>query len=89
MILNFFLVAIFEMIYMALKTMNITKIVEGKAVDAALLGGFMTVIWLISTTIGIASILEGEFLIAVGYVIGSMVGCYIGVKYKTNGKANE
>ena len=88
MIFEFLLVTVFELIYMALKTINITKIVENKAGEAAMLGGFMTVLWLASTAIGISSILEGEFVIAIGYVIGSMAGCYLGVKYKMYGKKN-
>jgi len=89
MIFEFLLVTVFELVYMALKTINITKIVENKAGEAAMLGGFMTILWLASTAIGISSILDGEFLIAVGYVIGSMAGCYIGVKFKTYGKRKE
>lgn len=82
MLLTFLLITLFELIYMILKTININRIVQNKALEAALISGFMTILWLISTTIGIFSILEGNLIIAVGYVIGSTVGCYIGIKYE-------
>lgn len=89
LLFKFLLVTVFELVYMALKTINITKIVEGNALDAALLGGFMTFIWLVSTAIGIGAILEGNIIIAIGYVIGSMAGCYIGVEYENHRKESH
>jgi uncharacterized protein YebE (UPF0316 family) len=86
MLLTFLLVTLFELIYMSLKTININRIVQNKALEAALISGFMTILWLISTTIGIFSILEGNLIIAVGYVIGSTIGCYIGIKYENREK---
>jgi positive regulator of sigma E activity len=72
-----------------LKTVNINKIVQQKLLESILLTGLITTIWLASMTIGIFSIFKGQFIIALGYIIGSMLGCYTAIKYEQKRKGKN
>lgn len=86
LIIKFILVTILEFIFIMLKTVNINKIVQQKLIESILLTGLTTIIWLTSITIGIFSMFKGQFIIALGYVIGSMLGCYAAIKYEQRRK---
>ena len=86
LIIKFILVTILEFVFIMLKTVNINKIVQQKLLESILLTGVITIIWLTSITIGIFSIFKGQFIIALGYIIGSMLGCYSAIKYEQKRK---
>jgi len=86
LIIKFILVTILEFVFIMLKTVNINKVVQQKLLESILLTGLITIIWLTSITIGIFSIFKGQFIIALGYIIGSMLGCYSAIKYEQKRK---
>lgn len=86
LIIQFILVTILEFIFIMLKTVNIHKIVQEKLLESILLTGLTTIVWLTNITIGVFSMFNGQFIVAFGYVIGSMLGCYAAIKYEQRRK---
>jgi len=89
LIIKFILVTILEFIFIMLKTVNINKIVQQRLFESILLTGLTTIVWLTNMTIGIFSMFKGQFIIALGYVIGSMLGCYTAIKYEQRRKGKN
>jgi uncharacterized protein YebE (UPF0316 family) len=81
-LIKFIIVVLFEFLYTFFRTININKIVEQKAVEAALLSGLLMILWITSLAIGIKSVMEGDIIMAIGYVVSSALGVYCGIKYE-------
>lgn len=81
-LIKFLIVVIFEFLYTFFRTININKIVEQKAIDAALLSSLLMALWMTSLAIGIKSVMNGDIIMAIGYVIAAGLGVYCGIKYE-------
>ena len=81
------IVAVFEFIYMFLRTVNIESIVKSKATEAAAITAVTTFLWVVSLGIGMKSIMEGDFLVIASYILAAASGAYFGVVY--NGRREE
>ena len=81
-LIKFTIVFVFEFLYTFFRTININKIVEQKAIDAALLSSLLMTLWMTSLAIGIKSVMNGDIVMAIGYVIAAGLGVYCGIKYE-------
>ena len=86
--LSSLIVLIAQLIFIYLKTVNVIYISERKLIPAILSGNCIGLSWLISMSVGISSILNGELLPISAFLIGGSIGTYLGIK-KEKVKNNE
>ena len=78
-----------QFVFIYLRTINVIYTAEKRIIPAIITGNGIGLAWLISISIGAQSIMNGEMIPILAYLIGGSVGQYLGIKgekNKTNGK---
>lgn len=85
MIFQYTLLIITNLIFQASRTYNTRAIAKDDIFKVIWTSTIVKVSWIISTSIGIKSIFDGDMLLAATYIVSGVVGDYIGMKleYKT------
>lgn len=78
--LSSLVVLIAQVIFIYLKTINVIYISERRLLPAILSGNGIGLSWLISMSVGVNSILNGELLPILTFLIGGSIGTYLGIK---------
>lgn len=73
-------VFIFQIIFVYLRTINVIYTSEKKVTGAIVSGAFSGLFWLLTTTIGTASIMHGVWQPIVFHLLGGAIGTYYGIK---------
>lgn len=90
--MNYFIVAVLQIIQSVLKVFDIKYSYENKVVHLTVITVIMSALWLIATTIGVSAVLSGDLIMMVIYVISSGLGKIIAIhvfgnpRYKKNNK---
>ncbi len=86
-----FIVLIFQIIFVYLRTINVIYTSEKKIIASIITGGLSGLFWLLATTIGTASLLEGKWQPVIAHLIGGAIGTYLGIKLEIikQNKAHE
>lgn len=71
---EFILVFIFQVSYIVIKFMGIRHIVGDNLISRLCVTSVASVVWLITTSLGVREMIEGNYLIVLPYVLGSIVG---------------
>jgi hypothetical protein len=82
--LSAFVVLISQIIFIYLRTINVIYTAERKMVPAIISGNGIGLAWLVSISIGGNSIMHGEFLPILAFLIGGTLGTYWGIKKEMN-----
>lgn len=74
------LVFFLQIIFIWLRTINLKHITDGKVVYAILSSNGVAITWMVSTAIGVNSMLNGEIIPIVAHLLGGTVGLYLGMR---------
>ena len=69
-----------------MRTINVIYTAERRLVPAILSGNGIAVSWLISMSIGVNSVMEGEILPIITFLVGGTIGTYYGIKKESKKK---
>lgn len=84
-ILTTFLVVISQLVFNYLRTVEIKLMIKNKIKETMVVAFFISITLLFSTYISFKSLLEGDYIIAVFYILSGLYGKYLGLKeYKMN-----
>ncbi len=78
--LTVFLVIISQMIFNYLRTIEIKFMIKDMIRETMLVAFFISVTLLFSTYISIKALFEGDYFIAGVYILGGLLGKYLGLK---------
>lgn len=81
-------VLITQILVLYLRTINIVYTTKNDIIGSIWSNNANTIMFLISTTIGMNSILTGQWQPIVTYIIGSSIGTYWGIKQEIKKKQN-
>jgi hypothetical protein len=82
--LSSFVVLISQIVFIYLRTINVIYTSERRMIPAIISGNGIGLAWLVSISIGGNSIMHGEFLPILAYLIGGTLGTYWGIKKETS-----
>ena len=71
-----------QVIFIYLRTINVIYTAERKLLPAILTGNGIGLAWLVSMSIGADSIMKGEIIPIIAFLIGGTIGTYFGIKKK-------
>ena len=75
------IVAITQILFLWFRTVNIQATSEHKMFKAIWSGNGLAVVWIISVSIGVGSIIKGDLLPIIGHLVGGTIGTILGIKY--------
>lgn len=75
-----FIVFITQLIFIWLRTANLKHVTQGKMFLAMLSNNGIAVAWMISVTIGVSSLLNGEVIPILAHLVGGSIGVYLGMR---------
>ena len=78
--MDYFIVAILQIIQSVLKVFDIKYSYENKVVYLTVITVIMSAIWLIATTIGVSAVLMGDAYMMIIYIVSSGLGKIIAIK---------
>jgi hypothetical protein len=78
-----------NLIFQSSRTYNTRAIANGDTVTVIWSSFIVKFTWMVSTSIGVKSIFEGDLYLASTYLLTGVLGDYIGMKLKYNGEINE
>jgi hypothetical protein len=78
--MDYFIVAILQIIQSVLKVFDIKYSYENKVVYLTVITVVMSAIWLIATTIGVNAVLSGDSYMMIIYIVSSGLGKIIAIK---------
>ena len=81
---NSIVILITQFVFIYLRTLNVIYTSQKKIIPAIITGNGIGLAWLISISIGANSIMEGEILPIICFLIGGSVGTYIGIRGEKN-----
>lgn len=76
------LVFVFQIIFEFLRTLNVRYTSRDMVFATVLTGFFVKITWLVTTYLGVSSLIEGDYFTASMYVIGGVIGNYASFKVK-------
>lgn len=77
------IVFISQLIFIYLRTINVIYTAEKRMVPALVTGVGVALFWLISSSIGINSLMKGQIIPIIGFILGGSLGTYFGIKKET------
>lgn len=81
---NYILVAIFQLAFSIFKVFDIKWSYENKVVELTILNFFMSAVWIIGTALGVAAVMDGDIIMMLIYVVSGGVGKVIAIRYFDN-----
>lgn len=78
--MDYFIVAILQIIQSVLKVFDIKYSYENKVVYLTVITVIMSAIWLIATTIGVSAVLMGDAYMMIIYIVSSGLGKIIAIQ---------
>jgi uncharacterized protein YebE (UPF0316 family) len=85
-ILSSVCIFISQLIFVYLRTLNVIYTSKKNVVGAVVTGNGLALVWLISIAIGTHSIMNGEILPIISFLIGGTIGTYLGIKKEISKK---
>jgi len=82
-------ILISQIIFLYLRTLNVIYTTERKVIPAIITGNGIGLAWLISTSIGISSVLSGDIIPIIAFLVGGTIGTYLGIKKETKQNKDE
>ena len=79
-------VLISQIVFLYLRTLNVIYTADNKMIPAIITQNGVGLMWLISISIGIKSIMGGDALPIIMYLIGGSLGTYWGMKKESKKK---
>ena len=70
----YFIVFCSQVAYMFIKILGVRYMVKNNLPRRLLITSIANIVWLITTSIGVNQMIQGNYLIIVPYVIGSLLG---------------
>lgn len=80
-------VLISQFVFIYLRTINVIYTSEKRLVPAIVTGNGVALAWLISLAIGGNSIIHGEIIPIIAFLLGGTLGTYFGIKKETTKKS--
>ena len=71
---EYFLVFIFQLTYIIVKFMGIRFVVGDNLPHRLVMTSLASTIWLVTTSLGVKEMIDGNYLIIVPYILGSITG---------------
>jgi hypothetical protein len=89
--ISFFALLFCQILFIYARTLNVKMIAKGNKVGAILTGFVVGIFWLVTTAIGVDSMLKADYLTVAGHLIGGAIGTYWGMysKNKDNQQSNK
>lgn len=75
-----------QIIFIYLRTLNVIYTSERKMIPTIITGNGIGLSWLISMSIGANSVMEGQPLPILAFLIGGTIGTYLGITKESNKK---
>jgi uncharacterized protein YebE (UPF0316 family) len=69
-----------QIIFIYLRTINVIYTAERRLLPAILSGNGIGLAWLVSMSIGADSIMKGELVPIIAFLLGGTLGTYLGIK---------
>lgn len=85
--MEIFTVFILQVIFNIARSLGVMTTIKQDIFKTVILSIFIQITWLISTFLGINSLLKGDYIIIIFYIIGGAVGTYL--SFKINNKIKE
>lgn len=82
-------VLISQIVFLYLRTLNVIYTADNKMIPAIITQNGVGLMWLISMSIGIKSIMGGDALPIIMYLIGGSLGTYWGMKKESKKKRHD
>lgn len=79
---NHIIVLITQVLFVMFRTLNIQHTINGSILINVLSGIAMSITWLISISLGVKSIIEGDIWLTLTYLISGAIGQTIVLRYK-------
>lgn len=79
---NHIIVLITQVLFVMFRTLNIQHTINGSILINVLSGIAMSITWLISISLGVKSIIEGDIWLTLTYLISGSIGQTIVLRYK-------
>jgi hypothetical protein len=79
-----FVVFISQIAFVYLRTINVIYTADRNLWGSIITGNGIGLTWLIVTSIGVSSVLKGEFIPIIFFLLGGTIGNYIAIKQKQN-----
>jgi len=84
-----FLICILQIIFFYARSLNIIHVNNLQITKAIISTNVISVLWLLSMTIGVNAILKDSWFPILGYMIGSSIGTFIPLNKKKKEKNNK
>jgi len=75
-----------QIIFIYLRTLNVIYTSERKMIPSIITGNGIGLAWLVSMSIGADSIMQGEIIPIIAFLIGGTLGTYWGIKKESKRK---
>lgn len=76
------LMLVSQIVFLYFRTLNVIYTAEKKILPAIVTGNCIGIAWLISMSIGANSVLKGEALPIIAFLVGGSLGTYLGISKK-------
>lgn len=87
--MTYVLLALIQIIFNLLKILEIKYRYDENMKMTLLVGFFTAIVWLFSTAIGVSAVIKLDYLMMIDYVISSMLGKYLALKFRKNWKITK
>jgi len=71
---EYLLVFIFQLVYIMIKFVNIRLVVSGSLNSRLAVTSLSSIVWMLTTSLGVKEMIAGNYLILVPYVLGAIIG---------------
>jgi uncharacterized protein YebE (UPF0316 family) len=91
-IISSLLIFVCQVVYIYFRTINVIYTSDKNLWGSIITGNAIGIVWLIVISIGVNSVLQGQIIPIVFYLIGGTIGNYIGIKqnkYKIKKKCKK
>lgn len=78
--MNYVILAVIQMMFNLLKILEIKYSYDRDMKKTMLVGFALTIVWLFSTALGVAAVIEMDYIMMGVYIVFSMLGKYLALK---------
>lgn len=76
------IVFITQLLFQIVRTKSTLMIIDDKVIGATIMSAATQTLWMISTFIGVAGMMNGSFIPAAAYIAGGTLGTYLTMRNK-------